>query len=67
MESVERWANFVKIHPIEEWKPVIDDFINAVYDKADDFYKRLKETEKGRDVLKRLNEERVRKNSFRVK
>jgi len=60
MESVERWAEFVKTHSINEWKPVIDAFINAVYEKADDFYKRLEKTEKGREALKRLMEERLK-------
>jgi len=61
MESVEKWANFVKNHHRDEWKPIIDTFINAVYEKADDFYKRLGKTEEGRKILKRLMEERIRK------
>ncbi|MEK6811537.1 MAG: hypothetical protein AABX96_03445 [Nanoarchaeota archaeon] len=60
MESVERWAEFVRTHPRSEWKPVVNTFINAVYEKADDFYNRLAKSEEGREILKRLNEERVR-------
>ena len=60
MEAVERWAEFVRTAPRNEWKQVIDTFINAVYEKADDFYKRLEQTEKGREALDRLMKERLR-------
>ena len=59
MESVERWAEFVRTHPRSEWKPAVDALINATYEKADEFYVRLKETEKGREILKRLMEDRI--------
>lgn len=61
MESVERWAEFVRTHPRSEWKPVIDAFINAVYEKSDEFYKRLEGSEEGRVALERLKQERLKK------
>lgn len=60
MEAVERWAEFVKNAPREEWKKVMDIFIDAVYQKSDEFYKNLEKTEKGREILKRLMDERLR-------
>ncbi|MDP4039296.1 MAG: hypothetical protein Q8P57_01840 [Candidatus Pacearchaeota archaeon] len=60
MDAVERWAEFVRTHDRNEWKPGIDAFINSVYEKADDFYVRLQETEKGREVLERLREDRMK-------
>ncbi|MBS3081756.1 hypothetical protein J4416_02340 [Candidatus Pacearchaeota archaeon] len=60
MESVEKWAEFVRTAPRNEWKKVMDVFIDAVYEKADEFYKRLEETEKGREALDRLMKERMR-------
>ncbi|MEX2017271.1 MAG: hypothetical protein WD876_02260 [Candidatus Pacearchaeota archaeon] len=62
MEAVERWAEFVKNNPREEWKKAINILINATYEKADEFYKKLEETEKGREILRRLEEERLAKN-----
>lgn len=62
MEQVERWAEFVRVSKRSEWKPGLNDFINAQFRKAENFYKRLRETEKGREILERLKEERVRKN-----
>lgn len=58
MESIERWAEFVKNNPRKEWKKAVDVLINATYQKADEFYKNLEKTEKGREILERLNEER---------
>ena len=58
MEAVEKWAEFVRAHPRSEWKQSVDVLINAVYEKADEFYERLQRTEKGREILKRLNEYR---------
>lgn len=60
MQTVEQWAEFVRNNPRDKWKPVIDSFVNAVYDKSSDFYNRLEKTEEGREILKRLKEERLR-------
>ena len=62
MEAVERWAEFVRTAPRNEWKKVMDVFIDAVYEKSDEFYKRLEQTEKGREILKRLLEDKIKKN-----
>ncbi|MEK6894230.1 MAG: hypothetical protein AABX10_02090 [Nanoarchaeota archaeon] len=59
MDAVEKWAEFVRISPRSEWKHSVDMLINAVYEKADEFYKRLEKTEKGREILKRLNEDKI--------
>lgn len=58
MESIERWAEFVRNNPRKEWKKAVNVLINATYQKASDFYKNLEKTEKGRKILERLNEER---------
>ena len=62
MESDEKWAEFVRTAPRNEWKKVMDVFIDAVYEKSDEFYKRLEQTEKGREILKRLLEDKIKKN-----
>ncbi|HLC54685.1 MAG TPA: hypothetical protein VJK07_03625 [Candidatus Nanoarchaeia archaeon] len=60
MESVEKWAEFVRAHPREEWKRVVDVFVNAVYEKSQAFYARLEKTEEGREILARLKVERLK-------
>lgn len=57
-ESIERWAEFVRNNPREKWKKAVNVLINATYQKASDFYKSLEKTEKGREILERLIEER---------
>ena len=61
MEEVERWANFVKVHPRSEWKGKLNIFIDAQYDIAKRFYKRLKENEKGKEILERIKKSRIEK------
>jgi DTW domain-containing protein YfiP len=61
MEAVERWAEFVRTSPREEWKKAVNVLIDATYQKADKFYKKLEETEKGREILRRLKRERFAK------
>ena len=60
MEAVERWAEFVRNNPRSEWKKAVNTLINAAYQKSDEFYKRLEKTEKGRKILERLKEERMK-------
>ena len=60
MEQVERWAEFVKNSHRKEWKDAVNLLVNATYEKADEFYKRLEKTEKGRQILERLKEERLK-------
>ena len=59
MESVEKWAEFVRNNPRAKWKKAVNVLINATFQKSDEFYKRLERTEKGREILKRLLEERT--------
>jgi hypothetical protein len=58
MEFVDRWADYVMSVPREKWKAEQTAFINAVFEKANSFYKRLEQTEEGREILKRLKAER---------
>lgn len=58
MEQVERWAEFVKRSPRWKWKQAVNLLVDAQYEKADAFYKRLEGSEKGREILKRLEEYR---------
>lgn len=62
-EQVERWAVFVRNNPREKWKPAITSLINSQYEMARRFYKNLAKTKKGREILKRLKEERKRKSA----
>lgn len=59
MESVVKWAEFIKDKPRSQWKGTVNAFINSTYEKADKFYKRLQQTEKGREILERLRKERI--------
>ncbi|MBS3099062.1 hypothetical protein J4462_02525 [Candidatus Pacearchaeota archaeon] len=63
-EFIERWASYVKSVPRKEWKSKLDSFTNAQFEKSLAFYERLKKTEKGRVVLKRLKEERVKAKEY---
>jgi len=61
MESVEKWAEFVKTAPRERWKNYVTVLINSQYKKADEFYDRLKKTKEGKEILERLKEERIKR------
>ena len=54
MEFVENWANFVKNNPQSEWKPALNEFINAQYDMHANFIERLKKTKDGREKIIKL-------------
>lgn len=60
MEAVEKWAEFVKNNPREKWKKSVNLLVDATYSKSNDFYKRMEKTEKGREILRRLKNERIR-------
>ncbi|MEK6898645.1 MAG: hypothetical protein AABW79_00940 [Nanoarchaeota archaeon] len=62
-EALVKWAEFVRDNPCEKWKKQVDFFIDAVYQKADEFYARMAETVEGRKILERLKEERFRARS----
>jgi len=59
-ESLVKWAEFVRDNEREKWKKQVDVLINSTYQKSQEFYKRLEESEKGREILKRLKKERMR-------
>ena len=53
IEQIERWAHFVKENPTT-WKKIHTEFINALFDKHDQFRERLVKTPGGREKLARL-------------
>ncbi|HLD89390.1 MAG TPA: hypothetical protein VI894_04240 [Candidatus Nanoarchaeia archaeon] len=53
MEQVERWAHYVRTHP-DEWKQLHTEFINAVYEKAQDAIKKLSKQKGGREKIIKL-------------
>ncbi|MEK6908871.1 MAG: hypothetical protein AABX23_02360 [Nanoarchaeota archaeon] len=63
--SIKYWAEFMKLNSDEVWSKGQADLIDSQFIKADEFYKNLVKTEKGREVLKRLNEDRL--NKFKTK
>lgn len=59
--SIKYWAEFMKLNSDEVWSKGQADLIDSQFIKADEFYKRLEGSEEGREILKRLSEERVKK------
>ena len=53
-EQVERWANFVKDNPREEWIKHLKPLIDSQITKANDFLKELSKTKKGREKISLL-------------
>jgi uncharacterized protein YeaO (DUF488 family) len=53
MDQVERWAHFVRNNP-HKWKKFHTEFINAIFEKHDQFRKRLLNTPEGKKKLKEL-------------
>ena len=60
-EALVKWAEFVKANPREKWKPQVNMLVDAVYEKSREFYERLGKTEEGREILKRLKAERLKR------
>lgn len=58
-KALVRWAEFVRDNPREKWKRQVDVLINAVYQKSDDFYQKLKQSEEGNKILARLKKARL--------
>ena len=52
-DQIERWANFVKNNP-NKWKSIHTEFINALFEKHDQFKIRLLKTPNGKEKLARL-------------
>ena len=55
---IKYWVEFMKKNDDEVWSKGQADLIDSQYKHADWFYKNLEKTEKGREILKRLIEER---------
>lgn len=55
-EQIERWADFVKTHPREEWIKHIKPFIDSQIIKANEFFKQLSKTEEGKNKIKMLKQ-----------
>ncbi|MFH1294391.1 MAG: hypothetical protein ABIH90_00430 [Candidatus Aenigmatarchaeota archaeon] len=53
-EHVIKWAEFVKTHPINEWKPQVTALVDSQLKMADAFYARLAETHDGRVKIEKL-------------
>lgn len=51
-EQVERWAEYCRTH--SDWKQKLNRFINAQFELSRRFYKKLAETEEGREKIKEL-------------
>lgn len=58
---IKYWTEYMKRNSDEVWSEGQKGLIDAQFQKADEFYKRLEETEKGREILKRLREELLNK------
>ncbi|MBI4145907.1 hypothetical protein HY489_01060 [Candidatus Woesearchaeota archaeon] len=53
MQQVERWARYVKEHPLT-WKAQHTEFINAIYEKASDAIVRISKERSGREKIMQL-------------
>ena len=59
MDQIERWAEYVKTH--DDWKLKLKDFINAQFEIANRFYKELEKTPEGREKIRLLRENKVKR------
>lgn len=50
MESVEKWAEFVRNNP-GKWKKIHTEFINALFEKNEEFLKRLANQPNGKKKI----------------
>lgn len=57
MESVERWARYVRDNP-DKWKDKLKEFLDAQISMSRRFYKRLAETPGGMEKIERLRNEK---------
>ena len=53
-EFLVMWANFVKTHPISEWKPQVSGLVDSQISMANSFYERLAKTPGGMDKIRKL-------------
>ena len=59
MEQVERWAEYVRTVPREEWKAKLKLFLDAQIIMGKRFRERLGRTAEGREILGRLRKDRI--------
>ncbi|NQV91319.1 hypothetical protein HQ489_02500 [Candidatus Woesearchaeota archaeon] len=52
-DQIERWAKYVRAHPTT-WKRTHTEFINAIFDKHEQFKQRLLKTRNGKEKLEQL-------------
>ncbi|PIN88049.1 hypothetical protein COV12_00555 [Candidatus Woesearchaeota archaeon CG10_big_fil_rev_8_21_14_0_10_32_24] len=52
-DQIVRWAKYVRENPTK-WKKPHTEFINAIFDKHEQFKKRLLKTKGGKDKLEKL-------------
>jgi hypothetical protein len=53
-DEVEAWANYIKTHKREEWKPQLKDLIDSQIIIANRFYKRLEKMPGGKEKIRKL-------------
>jgi len=53
LEQIDRWASFVRENP-KQWKKSHSKFINAIFDKHQQFKHRLLKTPRGKEKLAEL-------------
>jgi hypothetical protein len=49
-DFIERWADFVRNNP-DKWKAIHTEFINAQFEKSEQFYKNLAKTKEGKQKI----------------
>ena len=59
-EQIERWADYILKNP-DKWREFHNKFIDSQILMARAFYKRLAETEEGRAILKRIEEQKKKR------
>jgi len=57
---IKYWAEFMKRNSDEVWSEGQKDLIDSQFQKSDEFFERMGKTEKGREILARLKEERIK-------
>ena len=53
LEQVERWANYIRDNPTK-WKKIHTEFINAIFQKNEEFIDKMKSSPEGREKLKEI-------------
>lgn len=56
---LKHWADYIKSHSDKDWSSKQSDFIDSQIIMAQRFYKNLEKTEEGKEILKRIINDRV--------